>query len=115
MKHALKKIALETTCIVFRKFLGSSGSSKGYAPTSMTYKVTPQDHTSAIYNSKRMFNLLAYDRTMQFLTQVKIETLATTAVQADIYTSKENQWRQKIDVQQIIIKCKLASGENGSS
>lgn len=39
------------TCIVFRKFLGSSGSSKGYAPTSITYRVTPQDHTSAIYKS----------------------------------------------------------------
>ena len=37
------------TWIVFRKFLGSSGSSKGYAPTNMTYKVTPQDHTSAIW------------------------------------------------------------------
>jgi hypothetical protein len=30
-----------------RKFFGSSGSSKGYAPTSITYSVTPQDQTSA--------------------------------------------------------------------
>ena len=29
-------------------FPGSFASSKGYAPTSITYKVTPQDHTSAI-------------------------------------------------------------------
>lgn len=36
------------TVIVFLKFLGSSGSSNGYDPTSMTYNVTPHDHTSAI-------------------------------------------------------------------
>ena len=30
-------------------FPGSSASSKGYAPTSITYNVTPHDHTSAIY------------------------------------------------------------------
>lgn len=39
------------TPIVFLKFLGSSGSSKGYAPTSITYKVTPQDQTSESYSS----------------------------------------------------------------
>lgn len=37
------------TPMVLRKFLGSSGSSNGYAPTSITYKVTPHDQTSAIY------------------------------------------------------------------
>lgn len=36
------------TPIVFLKFLGSSGSSNGYDPTSITYNVTPQDQTSAI-------------------------------------------------------------------
>eukprot|EP01018_Ginkgo_biloba_P004107 Gb_32494 [translate_table: standard] len=37
--------------MVFRKFLGSSGSSNGYAPTNITYRVTPHDHTSAIFPS----------------------------------------------------------------
>jgi hypothetical protein len=45
-KNEIFKLIL--TVIVFLKFLGSSGSSKGYAPTSMTYNVTPHDHTSAI-------------------------------------------------------------------
>lgn len=36
------------TCIIFLKSLGSWGSSKGYPPTNITYKVTPHDHTSAI-------------------------------------------------------------------
>ena len=36
------------TWMVLRKLRGSAGSSKGYAPTSMTYNVTPQLHTSAI-------------------------------------------------------------------
>lgn len=35
------------TLMVFLKFFGSSWSSNGYAPTSITYRVTPQDHTSA--------------------------------------------------------------------
>jgi hypothetical protein len=34
--------------MVFLKLRGSLGSSKGYAPTSMTYSVTPVDQTSAI-------------------------------------------------------------------
>ncbi len=37
----------QRTWMVFRKLRGSAGSSKGYAPTSMTYSVTPQLHTSA--------------------------------------------------------------------
>jgi len=37
------------TLIVLRKFLGSSGSSNGYDPTSITYRVTPQDQTSATW------------------------------------------------------------------
>jgi hypothetical protein len=37
------------TLIVLRKFLGSSGSSNGYDPTSITYNVTPQDQTSATW------------------------------------------------------------------
>ena len=41
------------TRMVFLKLLGSAGSSKGYAPTSMTYRVTPHDHTSAISPSYR--------------------------------------------------------------
>lgn len=43
-----------STCIVFLKFFGSSGSSNGYAPTNITYRVTPQDHTSAIYYIQRI-------------------------------------------------------------
>lgn len=46
-----KRLFLEQrklTLIVFLKFLGSSGSSKGYEPTNITYNVTPQDQTSAI-------------------------------------------------------------------
>ena len=35
------------TLIVFLKFFGSSWSSNGYAPTSIAYRVIPQDHTSA--------------------------------------------------------------------
>lgn len=45
-----KKRKVKLTWIVFLKFFGSSWSSKGYAPTSITYSVTPHDHTSAIYN-----------------------------------------------------------------
>lgn len=37
------------TLIVLRKFFGSSGSSNGYDPTSITYSVTPQDQTSATW------------------------------------------------------------------
>jgi hypothetical protein len=44
------------TLIVFRKFLGSSGSSNGYDPTSITYSVTPQDQTSATW-TRRMSSL----------------------------------------------------------
>lgn len=40
------------TLIVFRKFLGSSGSSNGYDPTSITYSVTPQDQTSATWTTR---------------------------------------------------------------
>lgn len=39
---------LTRTWMVLRKLRGSAGSSKGYAPTSITYRVTPHDHTSAI-------------------------------------------------------------------
>ena len=43
------------TLIVLRKFLGSSGSSNGYDPTSITYRVTPQDQTSATWMNGRSF------------------------------------------------------------
>jgi hypothetical protein len=40
------------TLIVFWKFLGSSGSSNGYDPTSITYSVTPQDQTSTTWTRR---------------------------------------------------------------
>uniref|UniRef100_A0A0A9E667 Uncharacterized protein n=1 Tax=Arundo donax TaxID=35708 RepID=A0A0A9E667_ARUDO len=43
MEYCTPRILL----IVLRKFLGSSGSSNGYDPTSITYNVTPHDQTSA--------------------------------------------------------------------
>jgi hypothetical protein len=44
------------TLIVLRKFLGSSGSSNGYDPTSITYNVTPQDQTSATWTVRTMLS-----------------------------------------------------------
>lgn len=46
----VKKVVVQLTPIIFLMFKGSLGSSKGYAPTNITYKATPEDQTSAIYN-----------------------------------------------------------------
>lgn len=48
----IQTFVIKLTLIVFLKFLGSSGSSNGYAPTSITYSVTPHDQTSAIYKEQ---------------------------------------------------------------
>lgn len=49
IKKTCKQLNIWSTWIVFRKSFGLSGSSKGYDPTSITYKVTPHDHTSATW------------------------------------------------------------------
>ncbi|KAM1264696.1 hypothetical protein ACFX15_033996 [Malus domestica] len=54
-----KNLLLELSIGRNGKFLGSPGSSNGYAPTNMTYKVTPQDHTSAIWKSRSKRRLVA--------------------------------------------------------
>ena len=69
-KHGTKEFNI--TSMVFLKFFGSSWSSKGYAPTSITYSVTPHDHTSAIWrkNSCRIKN-----HTMYFHDYLNMNTL----------------------------------------
>lgn len=53
------------TSRVFLKSFGLVGSSKGYAPTSITYKVTPQDQTSAIYIELRISTEISFQNSLK--------------------------------------------------